>query len=93
MDIKVQNAFRNDTGEYLVCKVFNNNGEQIPVGTILDVPNTISQARADELVEAKVVTYSGKKKLEVAEKIPDIEITENELNEEKAKKDTYKKAK
>lgn len=90
MEIKVQNAFRNDTGEYIVCKVFENHGEQIPVGTILDVPNVVSQERADELVEAKVVNFTGKK-LEKAEKKPDMEITENEFDETKAKKDSASK--
>lgn len=89
MDIKVQNAFRIDTGEYLVCKVFENHGEQIPVGTILDVPNTVSQARADELVEAKVVNFTGKK-LEKAEKKPDMELSEDDFKNEKIIKDLKK---
>ena len=80
MDIKVQTAFRNDNGEYIVCKVFDNHGETIPVGTVLDVPNKVSQARANELVEAEVVKFTGKKKMEVAEKKPEIDLSEDDFN-------------
>jgi len=83
MDIKVQTAFRNDNGEYIVCKVFDNHGETIPIGTVLDVPNVVSQARADELVEAEVVKFTGKKKMEVAEKKPEIEVPETSYTKQK----------
>jgi hypothetical protein len=91
MEVKVQNAFRNDNGEYIVCKVFENHGKQIPIGTVLDVPNEVSQARANELVDAEVVKFTGKKKIEVAEKKPDIEITEDDFNNEKIMKDKKNK--
>ena len=93
MDIKVQTAFRNDNGEYIVCKVFDNHGETIPVGTVLDVPNKVSQARANELVEAEVVKFTGKKKMEVAEKKPEIYLSEDDFNNEKIMKDFAKKNK
>jgi len=93
MDIKVQTAFRNDNGEYIVCKVFDNHGETIPVGTVLDVPNKVSQARANELVEAEVVKFTGKKKMEVAEKKPEIDLSEDDFNNEKIMKDFAKKNK
>ena len=93
MDIKVQTAFRNDNGEYIVCKVFDNHGETIPIGTVLDVPNKVSQARANELVEAEVVKFTGKKKMEVAEKKPEIDLSEDDFNNEKIMKDFAKKNK
>jgi len=79
-NFEVVKNYKNDVGEYIVAKVFRDGGttKLWEVGTILNVPDEVSQYKADEFVASGNVKFTGKKKMEVAEIAPKYDIPEDE---------------